>query len=63
MNMQNTMEATASAEPAVCSPRTRRATRITALTGLVGGTAVISSGCSLGDVSAILSILRLLGII
>ncbi len=41
----------------------RRLVRVSALAGMVGGTAVISSGCSLSDVSAILSILRLLGII
>lgn len=33
------------------------------LLGLAGGLAVFSSGCSLGDISTILSILKALGII
>jgi hypothetical protein len=33
------------------------------LVAMFGGLAVFSTGCSLGDISTILSILRLLGII
>jgi hypothetical protein len=41
----------------------RRIGRPVALTALLGTVAVTSSACTLSDVSAILSILRLLGII
>lgn len=33
------------------------------LIGMIGGLAVVSSGCSLGDISTIISILELLGIL
>lgn len=63
MDTQCTMNAANSTQPVVRSPLNRRVARVSVLTGLVGGTAVISSGCTLSDVSAIMSILRLLGII
>lgn len=63
MNADTAIETAAVTEPAGRSARTRRVARVSALAGIVGGTAMISSGCTLSDVSAILSILRLLGII
>lgn len=42
--------------------RRRAVRRNVALGGLVGGAAIFSSGCTLSDVSTILSILQLLGI-
>ncbi len=41
----------------------RRFGRPVAVAGLAGTVAVVSSGCTLSDISAILSILRLLGVI
>ncbi len=43
--------------------RRRRALRAGALGGVVGSAAVLSTGCTLEDVSTILSILRLFGIL
>lgn len=43
--------------------RSRARRRNVALGSIVAGAAVFSSGCTLGDVSTILSILRLLGIV
>ncbi len=42
--------------------RGRAIRRNVALGGLIGGAAIFSSGCTLSDISTILSILRLLGI-
>jgi hypothetical protein len=43
--------------------RGRARRRNVALGGLIGGAAIFSSGCTLSDISTILSILRLLGVI
>lgn len=63
MNTDTAIETNTVTEPTGRSQRTRRVARVSALAGVVGGTAIVSSGCTLSDVSAILSILRLLGII
>ncbi len=57
--MATTEQITAAAVPAPG----RRLGRSVALAGLVGTVAVTSSACTLSDISTILSILRLLGII
>ena len=53
----------ADARELTTTARRRRAVRRNvALGGLVGGAAIFSSGCTLSDISTILSILQLLGL-
>ncbi|UDY36570.1 hypothetical protein [Dermatobacter hominis] len=57
-----TTEVADARELTTAARRRRAVRRNVALGGLVGGAAIFSSGCTLSDVSTILSILRLLGI-
>ncbi|HMU79000.1 MAG TPA: hypothetical protein PKX25_01345 [Microthrixaceae bacterium] len=66
MTVPTTVEAAPAENTTIVTGRARRLRarrRNVALGSIVAGAAVFSSGCTLGDVSTILSILKLLGII
>ncbi len=62
MAMHETEVEHAAAEAAVSGVQ-QRTNRPVMLAGLFGATAVVASSCSLSDVSTIISILRLFGIL